>query len=81
MRYDSVIIGGGLAALLCGIELARGGKKVAIVATGHSTLHFSSGSFGLYNAAEPLKAVEALDASHPYTKLGEDIEALAAKDT
>ena len=81
MRYDSVIIGGGLAALLCGIELARGGKKVAIVATGHSTLHFSSGSFGLYNAAEPLKAVEALDASHPYTKLGEDIEALAAKAT
>lgn len=81
MRYDTVIIGGGLSALLCGIELARNGKKVAIVTTGHSSLHFSSGSFGLYNGAEPLKAVESLTESHPYSKLGEDIEALAAKAT
>ena len=49
--------------------------------TGHSSLHFSSGSFGLYNGAEPLKAVESLTESHPYSKLGEDIEALAAKAT
>ena len=81
MRYDTVIIGGGLSALLCGIELARNGKKAAIVTTGHSSLHFSSGSFGLYNGAEPLKAVESLTESHPYSKLGEDIEALAAKAT
>ena len=81
MRYDTVIIGGGLSALLCGIELARNGKKVAIVTTGHSSLHFSSGSFGLYNGAEPLKAVESLTESHPYSKLGEDIEALVAKAT
>ena len=76
MRYDTVIIGGGLSALLCGIELARNGKKAAIVTTGHSSLHFSSGSFGLYNGAEPLKAVESLTESHPYSKLGEDIEIL-----
>ena len=81
MRYDTVIIGGGLAALLCGIELARSGKKAAIVTTGHSTLHFSSGSFGLYNGAEPLKAAEALAQSHPYSKLGEGMEQLAAKAT
>ena len=81
MRYDTVIIGGGLSALLCGIELVRNGKKAAIVTTGHSSLHFSSGSFGLYNGAEPLKAVESLTESHPYSKLGEDIEALAAKAT
>ena len=81
MRYDTVIIGGGLSALLCGIELVRNGNKAAIVTTGHSTLHFSSGSFGLYNGAEPLKAVEALTEDHPYSKLGEDIEQLAAKAT
>ena len=81
MRYDTVIIGGGLSALLCGIELVRNGNKAAIVTTGHSSLHFSSGSFGLYNGAEPLKAVEALGEGHPYTKLGEDIEQLAAKAT
>lgn len=81
MRYDTVIIGGGLSALLCGIELVRNGNKAAIVTTGHSTLHFSSGSFGLYNGAEPLKVVEALAEGHPYSKLGEDIEQLAAKAT
>ena len=81
MRYDTVIIGGGLSALLCGIELVRNGNKAAIVTTGHSSLHFSSGSFGLYNGAEPLKAVETLGEGHPYTKLGEDIEQLAAKAT
>lgn len=81
MRYDTVIIGGGLSALLCGIELVRNGKRAAIVTTGHSSLHFSSGSFGLYNGAEPLKVVDALGENHPYTKLGEDIEQLAAKAT
>ena len=47
MRYDTVIIGGGLSALMCGIAVARAGKRVALVATGNSSLHFSSCSFGL----------------------------------
>ena len=82
MRYDTVIIGGGLSSLVCGIELARGGKSVALVATGHSALHFSSGSFGLYNAAEPLKAITSLEESHPYSKLEADsLESLAARAT
>lgn len=81
MRYDTVIIGGGLSALLCGIELARNGKKAALVTTGHSSLHFSSGSFGLYNGAEPLKAIETIGSEHPYAKLGEDIEQYAATAT
>lgn len=82
MRFDTVIIGGGLSALVCGIELARGGKRVAMVAKGHSSLHFSSGSFGLYNAPEPLKALAALAPEHPYSKVGvERVETLAAKAT
>ena len=82
MRFDTVIIGGGLSALVCGIELARGGKRVAMVAKGHSSLHFSSGSFGLYNAPEPLKALAELAPEHPYSKVGvERVETLAAKAT
>lgn len=64
MRYDTVIIGGGLSALVCGIELARGGKKVALVAKGHSSLHFWSGSFSLLNGEKA-----ALSQEHPYSKI------------
>lgn len=82
MRYDTVIIGGGLSALMCGIEVARAGKKVALVATGHSSLHFSSCSFGLYNAKRPLEAIAALGAEHPYSKIGEDnFEQLTSRAT
>ena len=82
MRYDTVIIGGGLSALMSGIELARNNKRVALVATGHSSLHFSSCSFGLYNAAEPLKAIETLPESHPYSKLTtEQIECYTTRAT
>ena len=82
MRYDTVIIGGGLSALMCGIELARNGKRAALVAAGQSTMNFSSASFGLYNAPEPLKAIAQLPQSHPYTKVGvEQVEALAGVAT
>ena len=82
MRYDTVIIGGGLSALMCGIEVARAGKRVALVATGNSSLHFSSCSFGLYNAPEPLKAIETLPTVHPYAKMGaEQVAAYASRAT
>ncbi|WP_290387619.1 anaerobic glycerol-3-phosphate dehydrogenase subunit GlpB [uncultured Muribaculum sp.] len=78
MKYDIVIIGGGLSGLVSGILLTKAGRKVAIVSSGHSALHFSSGSFGLFGQRDgnfvehPLEAIAKLPASHPYSKVGID---------
>ena len=47
MKFDYIIIGGGLCGLSAGIRLAEQGKKTAIVSSGQSALHFCAGSFGL----------------------------------
>lgn len=87
MKFDNIIIGGGLSGLVSGIALAEAGKKTAIIAAGQSTLHFASGSFDLlgYDAEgkmveNPLEAIAKLDAAHPYQKIGaENIKNLAAE--
>ncbi len=76
MRTDTVIIGGGLSGLTCGIALAKRGQRVTIVASGQSTLLFNGGSMDLLGYIDgqavkaPLDVIAQLPIDHPYRKIG-----------
>jgi glycerol-3-phosphate dehydrogenase subunit B len=79
MRFDTVIIGGGLAGLVCGIRLQKAGKKCAIISAGQSAMHFSSGTFDLLGrlpdgtqVENPIEAIASLNKEHPYVIIGKD---------
>ena len=79
MIFDTILIGGGLSSLVCGIKLQEAGQKCLIVSAGQNALHFSSGAFGLLGrlpdgteVREPLKSMSFLPADHPYSKIGID---------
>lgn len=76
MRFDVIIIGGGLAGLTCGLRLQKNGKKCAIISAGQSAMHFSSGTFDLLGrlpdgteVENPSAAIASLGKDHPYTVL------------
>ncbi len=73
MKFDTIIIGGGLAGLTAGISLVNKGQKTLIVSSGQSALHFFSGSFELLSSSDnPFDAMKSLPVSHPYSKIGKD---------
>tara|TARA_R110001583_G_scaffold54526_1_gene166781 strand:- start:3189 stop:4430 length:1242 start_codon:yes stop_codon:yes gene_type:complete len=78
MKFDNIIIGGGLSGLTCGIKLAEQGRKCAIVSSGQSAIHFFSGSFDLLSkiggeeVKNPLDGMKILADTHPYKRVGLD---------
>ncbi len=73
MAYDVIVIGAGLAGLIGGLRLAEAGRRVLLLAKGHGTTHWASGTVGIAADAAPLAAVarrgrEAPD--HPYARAG-----------
>lgn len=77
MKFDTIIIGGGLSGLTCGISLAEKGQKCAIISTGQSALHFCSGSFDLlgyvngFDVETPASTLgKVIPQGHPYSIIG-----------
>ncbi len=81
LNYDVVIIGGGISGYTAGLRCLEKGLKTAIISTGKSAFHFSSGSFDLLSHSpidgeiveNPFVAIEQLEhqmPQHPYAKIG-----------
>lgn len=79
MKFDTIIIGGGLAGLVCGLKLQTKGQRCAIISAGQNAMHFSSGYFDLLDrtpdgkdVSRPEEAFPSLGENHPYSKIGTD---------
>lgn len=83
INYDVIIIGSGIAGYSAALRCLENGLKTAIVSSGQSALHFSSGSIDLLsnspltnqlvrNPWEEISDLESKLPTHPYAKLGKN---------
>ncbi len=81
MNYDVVIIGGGMAGYSAALKCLENGLKTAVISSGQSALHFSSGSIDLLSHSpvtnepvefpfETIKTLQETLPNHPYARLG-----------
>ncbi|MGL5031730.1 MAG: glycerol-3-phosphate dehydrogenase subunit GlpB [Aeromonas sp.] len=74
MKFDNIVIGGGMAGLSAALRLVEAGQKTLLMASGQSALHFSSGSVDLLESEGDPRAVlpsfMAAHPEHPYSKVG-----------
>lgn len=82
-RADVALVGAGLAGLATAIQLAAGGARVHVLATGYATTHWAPGGIdlgALPGAATGQESIDrlALTAGHPYAFLAGEIPAALA---
>lgn len=77
MKYDVIVIGGGLAGLTSAIRCSEAGLKTVVVSAGESALAFASGSIDVLGIRQnntlvqyPFEEISHLPSVHPYQKLG-----------
>jgi glycerol-3-phosphate dehydrogenase subunit B len=77
MRYDSVVVGAGLAGLSAALRLAEQGQRVLVVAKGVGATHLAPGTIDVLGYAErrvaspsrTLRSFVAARPEHPYARV------------
>lgn len=72
-----VVIGAGLAGLVAANRLAAGGARVTLLSKGLGGLQLGQGTidvfgYGPERVTNPIRTVQALPGTHPYTRIGAD---------
>lgn len=78
-KSDVVVIGNGMAGLMAALVSADEGKKVTLLSYGAGTFPLNSGVIDILGydnsgraVANPQAGIAALDAKHPYKKIGDE---------
>jgi glycerol-3-phosphate dehydrogenase subunit B len=73
----TIVIGAGLAGLVCALRIADEGERVTVISTGAGSLQLGGAALDVLGYApdrvdRPLDALGSLDATHPYSVIGSE---------